>query len=212
MTSPSVTTTTTKPLQRLALHSTSTCASQAAAYGKCILATYTDVTKGACAEQFAEFGKCLRTAVRLVASGCTWAQLTNVSDEPQVVEQPVLNYVHYPLYHTYMITANNYTIQPSSGSMAPGTTRFLGEGSVLRSSLLLSPLAAAISSLALINILKLFLNSVGIVLGNGRSSSRGSSVCGTVGFRILSMIELGLRSMTYVDASALEGSPFSLGL
>ncbi|KAF9793261.1 hypothetical protein BJ322DRAFT_1103677 [Thelephora terrestris] len=64
MTSPSTTTTATKPLQRLALHSTSTCASQAAAYGKCILATYTDVKKDACAEQFAEFGKCLRTAMK----------------------------------------------------------------------------------------------------------------------------------------------------
>ena len=95
MTSPSATTTTTKPLQRLALHSTSTCSSQAAAYGKCILATYTDVQKDACAEQFAEFGKCLRTAVRHFRSGCTPGQLTDVSDEAQVVVQPVLNYIHY---------------------------------------------------------------------------------------------------------------------
>jgi len=64
MTSPSATATATKPLQRLAFHSTSTCASQAATYGKCILATYTDVKKDACAEQFAEFGKCLRTAMK----------------------------------------------------------------------------------------------------------------------------------------------------
>lgn len=95
MTSPSVTTTTTKPLQRLALHSTSTCASQAVAYGKCILATYTDVKKDACAEQFAEFGKCLRTAVCLVGLGCVPVKLTTISDEPQVVAQPVLNYVRY---------------------------------------------------------------------------------------------------------------------
>lgn len=109
-------------------------------------------------------------------------------------------------------TTNNYAVQPSSDSMAPGTTRFLGEGSVRRCSLLLSPLPVVISSLALINILKLFLNSVGIVLGNGKSSSRGgSTVWGVGGFLILSMIESSLRSMTYVDASALEGSPFSLG-
>lgn len=68
MTPPSATTTAGKPLQRLVLHSTSTCASQAATYGKCILTTYTDVKKDACAEQFAEFGKCLRTAVRSIIS------------------------------------------------------------------------------------------------------------------------------------------------
>jgi len=68
------------------------------------------------------------------------------------------------------------------------------------------------SSLALINILKLFLNSVGIVLGNGRSSSRDcSGVGGTIGFLILSMIEPSLRSTVYAEASALGGSLFSLG-
>ncbi|KZT11043.1 uncharacterized protein LAESUDRAFT_644223 [Laetiporus sulphureus 93-53] len=51
------------PLQRLAMHSTSTCASQASAYGKCILATYTDVKKDACKEEFSKFGACLREAV-----------------------------------------------------------------------------------------------------------------------------------------------------
>ena len=77
---------------------------------------------------------------------------------------------------------------------------------------LLLPLAAAISSLALINILKLCLSSAGIVLGNGKSSSRvRSPVCGGTGFLILSMIGPSLKSMIYGDASALKGSPFSLG-
>lgn len=53
----------TKPLQRLAWHSTTTCAAQASAYGKCILATYTDVKKDICREEFAKFGACLREAV-----------------------------------------------------------------------------------------------------------------------------------------------------
>ena len=92
--------------------------------------------------------------------------------------------------------------------MAPGTTRSLDEGSVRRS-LLLSPRVAAISSLALINILKLFLSSVGIVFGNGKSSSR--DVCGAVGFLILSMIEPNLRSMIYCDVSALKRSSLSFG-
>ncbi|KAI8993909.1 hypothetical protein BD414DRAFT_394563, partial [Trametes punicea] len=51
------------PLRRLALHSTTTCAAVASAYGKCILATYTDVQKDACKEEFAKFGACLREAV-----------------------------------------------------------------------------------------------------------------------------------------------------
>ncbi|KAK7030759.1 hypothetical protein R3P38DRAFT_2930361 [Favolaschia claudopus] len=54
---------TTTPLKRLAIHSTSTCAAQASAYGKCILATYTDVTKDVCKEDFAKFAKCLRDAM-----------------------------------------------------------------------------------------------------------------------------------------------------
>jgi len=97
--------------------------------------------------------------------------------------------------------------------MEPGTPRFLGsEGFVRCCSLLLLPLAAATSSLALINILKLCLNSAGIVLGNGKSSPRvRSAVCGGVGFLILSMIGPSLRSTVYGDASGLEGSSLSLG-
>ncbi|KAJ7154696.1 hypothetical protein C8R46DRAFT_441949 [Mycena filopes] len=56
-------TTATTPLRRLALHSTATCSVQASAYGKCILATYTDVTKDVCKDEFALFAKCLREAV-----------------------------------------------------------------------------------------------------------------------------------------------------
>jgi NADH dehydrogenase [ubiquinone] 1 alpha subcomplex assembly factor 8 len=52
-----------QPLKRLALHSTTTCAAQANAYGQCILATYTDVRKDICKEEFAKFGQCLRQAV-----------------------------------------------------------------------------------------------------------------------------------------------------
>ncbi|KAJ7098380.1 hypothetical protein C8R44DRAFT_642746 [Mycena epipterygia] len=56
------------PLSRLALHSTATCSVQATAYGKCILGTYTDVTKDVCKEEFAKFAKCLREAVCHIAS------------------------------------------------------------------------------------------------------------------------------------------------
>ncbi|KAI0342099.1 hypothetical protein BDW22DRAFT_1331204 [Trametopsis cervina] len=51
------------PLKRLAMHTTTTCATQASEYGKCILQTYADVRKDACKEEFAKFGACLRTAV-----------------------------------------------------------------------------------------------------------------------------------------------------
>ncbi|KAH7913898.1 hypothetical protein BJ138DRAFT_1001269 [Hygrophoropsis aurantiaca] len=54
---------TSTPLRQLALHSTTTCSAQASAYGKCILATYTDVKKDVCKEEFEKFGQCLRTSV-----------------------------------------------------------------------------------------------------------------------------------------------------
>ncbi|KAJ7652222.1 hypothetical protein B0H17DRAFT_1215060 [Mycena rosella] len=60
----STVTATKTPLARLALHSTATCSVQATAYGKCILATYTDVTKDVCKEEFARFSVCLREAMR----------------------------------------------------------------------------------------------------------------------------------------------------
>ena len=50
-------------LRRLALHSTTTCAASASAYGKCILATYTDVQKDTCKVEFEKFGACVREAV-----------------------------------------------------------------------------------------------------------------------------------------------------
>ncbi|KAG2036117.1 hypothetical protein BDR03DRAFT_866781 [Suillus americanus] len=57
--------TSTTPLRQLALHSTTTCSSHATAYGKCILAAYTDVRKDSCKQEFEKFGQCLREAVCL---------------------------------------------------------------------------------------------------------------------------------------------------
>jgi hypothetical protein len=51
------------PLRRLAQHTTVTCAAQASVYGKCIVATYSDVRKDSCKEEFAKFGACVREAV-----------------------------------------------------------------------------------------------------------------------------------------------------
>jgi len=53
------------PLKRLALHTTTTCASQATVYAKCIVANYTDVSKDLCKDQFLLFRDCVREAVRL---------------------------------------------------------------------------------------------------------------------------------------------------
>ncbi|EIW82928.1 hypothetical protein CONPUDRAFT_31225, partial [Coniophora puteana RWD-64-598 SS2] len=55
--------TTLTPLRRLAQHSTTTCAAQATAYGKCIVATYADVRKDMCKAEFEQFGRCMREAV-----------------------------------------------------------------------------------------------------------------------------------------------------
>ncbi|KAI0297193.1 hypothetical protein BC826DRAFT_1002940 [Russula brevipes] len=51
------------PLRRLAIASTTTCAKEASNYGKCIVATYTDVDKHTCKAEFERFGACLRQAV-----------------------------------------------------------------------------------------------------------------------------------------------------
>ncbi|KAJ7613063.1 hypothetical protein FB45DRAFT_874590 [Roridomyces roridus] len=64
--SPTTTTTKSRPLARLALHSTATCTSHATLYGKWILATYTDVSKDACKAEFAKFARCLREAKMVV--------------------------------------------------------------------------------------------------------------------------------------------------
>ncbi|KAJ7484529.1 hypothetical protein FB451DRAFT_996727, partial [Mycena latifolia] len=63
MSSNVTTTKATTPLSRLALHSAITCSVQATTYGKCVLATYTDVSKDVCKEEFAKFALCLREAV-----------------------------------------------------------------------------------------------------------------------------------------------------
>ncbi|TFK25682.1 hypothetical protein FA15DRAFT_668197 [Coprinopsis marcescibilis] len=54
----------TRPIQRLAFHSTVTCATQATTYGKCVAATYTDVRKDSCREEFLKFKDCLREAMK----------------------------------------------------------------------------------------------------------------------------------------------------
>ncbi|KAI5116754.1 hypothetical protein M0805_008367 [Coniferiporia weirii] len=54
----------TTPLRRLALHSTTTCGAHASTYGKCILATYTDVKRDACKAEFEQFGRCLRESMK----------------------------------------------------------------------------------------------------------------------------------------------------
>ena len=51
------------PLKRLGYHSTATCSAQAAIYGKCVVATYTDVTKDVCKDEFLSFKRCLEKAV-----------------------------------------------------------------------------------------------------------------------------------------------------
>ncbi|KAL1696411.1 hypothetical protein GGG16DRAFT_108524 [Schizophyllum commune] len=64
MSSPSATSTTAKPLARLAAHTTTTCASHATVYGDCILKVYTDVRKDVCGKEFAAFKNCLQTAMK----------------------------------------------------------------------------------------------------------------------------------------------------
>ncbi|KAH9961607.1 hypothetical protein BC827DRAFT_1203190 [Russula dissimulans] len=54
---------TTKPLRRFAVASTATCAKEASDYGKCIVATHTDVHKDICKAEFDKFGACLRQAL-----------------------------------------------------------------------------------------------------------------------------------------------------
>jgi len=54
----------TTPLRRLAVASTTTCAKEASDYGKCVVATYTDVHKDTCKAEFERFGACLRQTVR----------------------------------------------------------------------------------------------------------------------------------------------------
>ena len=51
------------PLRRLAIASTTTCAKEASEYGKCVVATYTDVHKDKCKAEFEKFGACLRKTV-----------------------------------------------------------------------------------------------------------------------------------------------------
>ena len=59
---------TARPIARLAYASTVTCAAPASAYGKCIAASYMDVTKGMCEAEFKVFRECVKTAVCLLSS------------------------------------------------------------------------------------------------------------------------------------------------
>jgi hypothetical protein len=52
------------PLRRLAIASTTTCAKEASVYGKCIVASYTDVHKDKCKAEFEKFGACLRQTMK----------------------------------------------------------------------------------------------------------------------------------------------------
>jgi hypothetical protein len=98
-------TTVTKPLHRLALHSTTTCAAKASAYGQCILATYTDVKKDGCKEEFEQFGRCLRTAVRLSIKICkipylTWIFRWSASGDTHVWEDGAASEICFNLTNT----------------------------------------------------------------------------------------------------------------
>ena len=61
---PTISAVASTPLRRFAHASTTSCAAQASDYGRCILATYTDVRKDACKAEFERFGACLRSVVR----------------------------------------------------------------------------------------------------------------------------------------------------
>jgi hypothetical protein len=92
----------TTPLRRLAFHSTSTCATQASAYGQCILLTYKDVKRDVCKEEFAKFGRCLREAVRGLSPNSA-NLLTKRIDEAEVVTSFG---THHPGNNVKLIDAN----------------------------------------------------------------------------------------------------------
>ncbi|KAH6910367.1 hypothetical protein BKA70DRAFT_1424910 [Coprinopsis sp. MPI-PUGE-AT-0042] len=52
------------PIKRLAVATTVTCAPQAAVYGKCVAASYTDVKKDMCRDEFAKFKDCIKAAMK----------------------------------------------------------------------------------------------------------------------------------------------------
>lgn len=66
------------PLKRFAQHTTSSCAVQATNYGKCIMASYTDVNKDMCSAEFLLFKDCLRNAVCQIFFTCRWIPQTQV--------------------------------------------------------------------------------------------------------------------------------------
>lgn len=53
------------PLKKLAYATTTTCSTHASAYGRCIVANYTDVKKDMCKDEFAKFVQCLHSTVSL---------------------------------------------------------------------------------------------------------------------------------------------------
>ncbi|KAH7106524.1 hypothetical protein BKA62DRAFT_826044 [Auriculariales sp. MPI-PUGE-AT-0066] len=54
----------TRPLRRMAVSSTTTCAVAAKAYGACMVANYQDAKKDMCAAEFVAFKDCVQTAMK----------------------------------------------------------------------------------------------------------------------------------------------------
>lgn len=91
-----------RPIKRLAFHATTTCSAQATAYAKCIIATYTDVTKDICKDEFNRFRSCVRESVsELLGARFMPPRFTLFLDEKITMKLAIL-YVHLE---------NGYTVQ-----------------------------------------------------------------------------------------------------
>ncbi|KAF8200759.1 hypothetical protein BJ912DRAFT_580413 [Pholiota molesta] len=79
-----------RPIKRLAFHATTTCSAQATAYAKCIVATYTDVTKDICKDEFNLFRSCVRESVSELFSARLMPQrFTFLLDEKTTMKLPI---------------------------------------------------------------------------------------------------------------------------
>ncbi|EJD49694.1 hypothetical protein AURDEDRAFT_161253 [Auricularia subglabra TFB-10046 SS5] len=54
----------TRPLRKMAVASTTTCAASAKAYGACVAASYQDARQDMCSAEFARFKDCVQTAMK----------------------------------------------------------------------------------------------------------------------------------------------------